>query len=361
MLIPLAKQYPKNPKPALPAWDTTLGSAGLPKGALPAQHPTSAMMVPTKLPPSVPPLSTKVLAKHEQAPASMLPGKGSLPVPTAAPQPPKPSAAPRKQLAQTPAEMRQIMHDMVSSTFATAASATTDTSDAASQPAAESTSAAASQPAAASDPVTPPEALPVIPPLAPRDNLPDGYGWTDWNSPEALQEEAKLADEHKIPWKLRGPVPAHLGGPILWREIPWNLKQNAWVYEDRRTLPAKYAFDDWWSEDALAEEARLAKEFMIPWSLRGPPDGPVLGKPSLWRGLSWRPNAKKWMARGGTTLDDRNLAYGKNKGKGKGASPGWGAIKPTPTPGKHTKNPGVGFGKPHPRSFLVVFLVLGLV
>ena len=40
-------------------------------------------------------------------------------------------------------------------------------------------------------------------------------------------------------------------------------------------LPGAYRFDDWWSEDALKEEARLAKEHMIPWILRGPPNCPA--------------------------------------------------------------------------------------
>ena len=93
-----------------------------------------------------------------------------------------------------------------------------------------------------------------------------------------------MAEQHKIPNKLRRPAPPHLGGPDLWRDIPFNPKANAWMYTNRLQLPASYRFDDWWAEDALKEEARLAKEHMIPWSLRGPPDGPGPGKRKLWRG-----------------------------------------------------------------------------
>ena len=57
------------------------------------------------------------------------------------------------------------------------------------------------------------------PALAPASDLPRGYSWEDWNDPEALQE-AKLAEEHKIPFKLRG---ARMdGGPDLWRDILFN-------------------------------------------------------------------------------------------------------------------------------------------
>ena len=84
-------------------------------------------------------------------------------------------------------------------------------------------------------------------------------------------------------------------------------------------LPGAYRFDDWWSEDALKEEARLAKEHIIPWTLRGPPNGPGKGPHrQLWRNRTWRQKSKKWMKRGGKKLESRNNSYGKGKGQGKG-------------------------------------------
>ena len=59
----------------------------------------------------------------------------------------------------------------------------------------------------------------------------------------------------------------------------------------------------------------LAKRYRIPWQLRGPSNGPEVGKPLLWRNMEWRPKAKKWMARGGKHLDERAGKYGKGKGK----------------------------------------------
>ena len=93
---------------------------------------------------------------------------------------------------------------------------------------------------------------------------------------------------------------------LMWRGIPFNWVQKAWIYEDRSQLPASYSFHDWWAEDALVEEARLARVHMIPWSLRGPPDGPGPGKRKLWRGLKWKPHKMQWMNRGGECLKDRN-------------------------------------------------------
>ena len=68
----------------------------------------------------------------------------------------------------------------------------------------------------------------------------------------------------------------------MWRDIPFNEKANAWMYTSRDQLPASYRFDDWWSEDALKEEAQLAREHMIPLCFRGPPDGPGPGNRKLW-------------------------------------------------------------------------------
>ena len=158
----------------------------------------------------------------------------------------------------------------------------------------------------------------IIPPLVPAAYLPAGYGWADWNAPEALREEAELAHGYNISIKMRGPVPMHLGGPELWRDIPWNIQQNCWQFSMRQQLPSAYRFEDWWSEESLELEARLAKHHLIPWALRGPPNGPQPGSPKLWRSLSWRPNAQKWMSRGGTELGERAVKYGKGKNKGGG-------------------------------------------
>ena len=71
----------------------------------------------------------------------------------------------------------------------------------------------------------------------------------------------------------------------------------------------------------MKEEARLAFKHMIPWSLRGPPNGPGLDPDrQRWRGLQWRANSKQWMNRGGDNLANRNHVHhkGKHKGKGKG-------------------------------------------
>ena len=78
----------------------------------------------------------------------------------------------------------------------------------------------------------------VIPALAPASDLPRGYSWVDWNDPEALLQEAKLAEEHKIPLKLRGPCSPMHGGPDLWRDIPFNQATNSWLYKSRHQLPA---------------------------------------------------------------------------------------------------------------------------
>ena len=74
--------------------------------------------------------------------------------------------------------------------------------------------------------------------------------------------------------------------PDLWRDIPFNQATNSWMCKSRQQLPASYSFDDWWSDDALEEEARRAREHMIPWCFRGPPDGPGPGDRKLW--LIWR-------------------------------------------------------------------------
>ena len=72
----------------------------------------------------------------------------------------------------------------------------------------------------------------------------------------------------------------------------------------------------------MKEEARLAKEHMIPEALRGPPDGPGPGPPWLWRGMTWKEDTREWVKRAGKRLEGRNEYYGKRKGKGKGKNKG---------------------------------------
>lgn len=151
-----------------------------------------------------------------------------------------------------------------------------------------------------------------IAPLAPPDDLPARNGWwRHWNASAILKLEAELAKAAKMTVKMRGAVPAHHGGPELWRIIPWNTQQNGWVWENRQKLPDSYSCDDWWSDESL-EEARLAYEHLIPWSLRGPPNG-LVGNRIEWRRMRWRPGARKWMSRGGDSVQKaaRDHWYGK--------------------------------------------------
>ena len=162
-----------------------------------------------------------------------------------------------------------------------------------------------------------PEPTEKVPPLVPQPNIPE-YAWVEWNDPAALLEEEKLAKKHKIKNKHRGLVP-YPNGPELWRDMLFSFDKGLWGYRYRHQLPANYKFDDWWSEDSLKEEARLAFKHMIPWSLRGPPNGPGLDPDrQRWRGLAWRPNSKKWMSRDGDNLETRNHVHHKGKHKGKG-------------------------------------------
>ena len=152
----------------------------------------------------------------------------------------------------------------------------------------------------------------LVPALAGESDTPRGYVWADWNHPIALLQEEAMAQEYEITDRKRGPVPPPRG-PTSWRDIPFNFKENAWIYTDRRQLPASYRFDDWWAEDALKEEARLAKEHMIPWSLRGPPDGPGPGKRKFWRSLKWKPHKMQWKIRRASAPKDRNHHYFRNR------------------------------------------------
>ena len=165
-----------------------------------------------------------------------------------------------------------------------------------------------------------------IPPVVPKPNIPE-YAWVDWNDPQALIEEEMLAKKHGIENKERGPAPFP-NGPELWRGMPFKLPEGCWGYWNRQQLPANYKFDDWWSEESLREEARLAKEHMIPWSLRGPPNGPGPGRDRRhWRGLRWRPKKMQWMNRGGEDLATRTQVHHKGKHKGKGKGKGNGKVK----------------------------------
>ena len=106
--------------------------------------------------------------------------------------------------------------------------------------------------------------------------VPDGYGqWGNWDDPENMAKEDDMALEQHMYFRDRGPLPPHLGGPETWMGIPFNTKKNQWGCSHRSQLPAEYAFDDWWAEESLGLEHRLAKKHHIAWDLRGPPNGPV--------------------------------------------------------------------------------------
>ena len=135
--------------------------------------------------------------------------------------------------------------------------------------------------------------VPMVFPHAQAWRLPRGYIWSDWNTPEALAEEAELAELHCIGDHFRGPVPPHEGGPETWRSMPWDYEHGYWRHRHRESLPEEYAFDDWWDEESLKQESHLAKWYMIPWDLRGPPTGPAPNKPRTWRDRVWRRG--RWM------------------------------------------------------------------
>ena len=142
-------------------------------------------------------------------------------------------------------------------------------------------------------------AVEIVPPLGPPDKIPFGYGnWGDWNHPDALEAEEQLARRHSLFNCDRGPVPPPTG-PKEWRGIPWNKAANAWEWQSRDHLPAEYSFEDWWDPVMLEREHWLARRFMIPWPLRGPPNGPTKDSPKRWRGMEWRPQTRVWASRGG--------------------------------------------------------------
>jgi hypothetical protein len=133
------------------------------------------------------------------------------------------------------------------------------------------------------------------------DNHPVGYGdWVDWNDPDNIALELQLAETHGMKNSQRGPDPEHAGSPTLWNQIPFNQRTRSWLFETRAELPSEYRdFTNWWKPEGLIAEAALARKYMIPWKLRGPPTGPTARSPKSWRGMAWRPRAEKWMSRGG--------------------------------------------------------------
>ena len=160
-------------------------------------------------------------------------------------------------------------------------------------------------------------------------SAPQGYGgWRDWNAPGALQQEEQLAKTLGLANSQRGPAAPIFGGPESWRGIPWNSVTSNWSWVSRQQLPSEYCFANWWSEASLDAEAELAHFHLIPWALRGPPDGPLLGSPLFWRGLAWRPNSKKWMVCGGGGIGSAKHAaeYG---GGGHGGAKKVGRVKLT--------------------------------
>jgi hypothetical protein len=133
------------------------------------------------------------------------------------------------------------------------------------------------------------------------DNHPFGYGdWSDWNDPVNIALELQIAETHGMKNSQRGPDPEHADSPTVWNQIPFNQRTKSWLFETRAELPREYSvFTDWWTAEGLIAESALARKYMIPWKLRGPPTGPTARSPKSWRGMAWRPNAKKWMSRGG--------------------------------------------------------------
>ena len=90
----------------------------------------------------------------------------------------------------------------------------------------------------------------------------------------------------------------------------------------------EYNFDDWWDVDALTVEADLAKRYHIPWSLRGPPEGPDIGRGLLlWRNMKWRATSKMWMNTGGKKKEERAAFYGVGKASGSSTSGAKGSDK----------------------------------
>ena len=84
--------------------------------------------------------------------------------------------------------------------------------------------------------------------------------------------------------KERGPNPNHPNSPEFWNGIPFNFEKKVWGWWKRSQLPDEYKeITDWFSDIGLEQEAKIAGYFHIPWSLRGPPTGPIEGR-KLWMG-----------------------------------------------------------------------------
>ena len=150
------------------------------------------------------------------------------------------------------------------------------------------------------------EEVPVAPWKKPRRNTlcaepPEGYGvWRDWNDPDALYEERRIAEWHWMKNSDRGPNPSAPNCPRVWNGIPWNSELGCWQFRSRSELPEEYTrIENWWEPEGLEWEAELAKKYMIPWKLRGPPTGPTATSPKYWRGMAWRKGTQKWMSRAG--------------------------------------------------------------
>lgn len=148
-------------------------------------------------------------------------------------------------------------------------------------------------------------------------DVPEGYGCWDWEDDDAHRHlEMQMAEDFSMPWHTRGPPSPLDGGPLLWKHMPWNSEKNCWGYWCRSQLPKAYTFSNWWSTQALELEARFAREYNIPWALRGPPQGPPANEPrKLWRGRAWRPGSQKWMCRGSTHLAEHDAKFRKAEKK----------------------------------------------
>ena len=119
-----------------------------------------------------------------------------------------------------------------------------------------------------------------------------------------------MATESGLKWEFRGPNPFNPNTDQFWNGPPFNYEKGVWGFWDRSQLPKEYTqLTDWWSDATLALEAELSKRFHIPWALRGPPNGPEGGR-LTWRGMHWRPQARKWMNRKG---NPEKMAYRKRK------------------------------------------------
>lgn len=113
----------------------------------------------------------------------------------------------------------------------------------------------------------------------------------DWNDPATIDEEERIAQDFGMPLKVRGPPSPKCGGPVRWHGMPWNETKECWAYSSRADLTEEYtAITDWWSDESMDLETVLQKKCLVPWELRGPPDGPT-AEHQTWRGRTWRRNS----------------------------------------------------------------------